>query len=126
MRVVNTNAKFHSAKTLEKCLQEAKWAKKKMFLEACLQQRRQFSPFVASVDGALGVEALAALKMIARRLVTKWRQPYSRMCGYVKSRIAITLVQATSRCMRGSRVPAHKIRVQHPHWEDSSVINLSR
>ena len=39
-----------------------------MYLEACLQQRRHFSPFVASVDGLMGVEAMATLKRIASRL----------------------------------------------------------
>ena len=47
MRVVNTDAKHHSAKPLEKCLQEAEKSKKRMYLEACLQQRRHFSMFVA-------------------------------------------------------------------------------
>ena len=75
MRIMNTDAKSHSTKTLEKCFQEAEQAKKKMYLEACLQQRRHFSPFVASVDGILGVEALATMKRIASRLATKWRQP---------------------------------------------------
>ena len=54
MRVVNTDAKYHSAKTPGKCLQEAERGKKRMFLEACLYQRRHFSSFVASVDGLLG------------------------------------------------------------------------
>ena len=36
--------------------------KKKIYLEACLQKRPHFSPFVASVDGLLGVEAKAILK----------------------------------------------------------------
>ena len=39
MHVVNKYANSHSAKTPEKCLQEAERAKKKMYLEACLQQR---------------------------------------------------------------------------------------
>ena len=38
MRVMNIYAKFHSAKTTEKCLQEADKEKKRMNLEACLQQ----------------------------------------------------------------------------------------
>ena len=97
-----------------------------MYLEACLQQRRHFSPFVASVDRLLGVEATAALKRIASRLDTKWKQPYSKMCGYVKSRVAITLVRATQRCLRGSRVPAHRISVQQPQWEDGAGLNLFR
>ena len=48
-----------------------------MYLEACLQQRRHFSPFVASLDGLLWVEATATLTRISSRLATKWKQSYS-------------------------------------------------
>ena len=99
MRVVNIYAPTYMNKEPEKCLHEAEKEKKKMYLEACLQQRRHFSPFFASVDGILGVEATATLKRIASRLATKWKQPYSMTCGYVKSRVAITLVRATHRCI---------------------------
>ena len=71
-----------------------------MYLEACLQQRRHFSRFVALVDGLLGVDATATLKRLASRLATKWKQSYSKTCGYVKSRIAITLVRSTHRIIR--------------------------
>ena len=84
-------------KTAEKCLQEAERGEKRMYLESCLQQRRQFSPFVTSVGGLLEVEAEETLKMLASCLATKWRQPYSRKWGYVNSRITITLVRATHR-----------------------------
>ena len=112
MRVVNTDAKYHLEKTPEKCLHEAERAKKKMYLEACHQQCQHFSAFIDSVDRLMGVEATATLKRIASRLATKWRQPYSRTWGYVKSTVAINLVRATHRCIRGSMVPDHKIRVQ--------------
>ena len=108
MRVVNTDAKSHSAKTPKKCLQHAEQSKKKIYLEACLQQRQHFSPFVASNSRLMGVEAMATLKSIDSCLATKWRQPYSRTHGYVKSRFAITFVWF----IRGSRVPSHKISVQ--------------
>ena len=100
--------------------------KKKMYLEAFLQQRRNFSPFFAYVDRLLGVEATANLKRTASRLVTKWLQPHSQTCGYAKCKIAITLVRATHRCIRGSRVPAHRISVQNPQWEDGTGLNLFR
>ena len=124
--VVNTDAKFYWRKTPEKCLEEAEKGKKKMYLEACLQQRWHFSPFVTSVDGLLGVEATATLKRIASRLASKWKQPYSQTCGYVTSRITITLVLATHRCIRGSRVPAHRISVQRSQWEDGAGLALFR
>ena len=126
MRVMKTYAKSHSSKTPEKCLQEAEWLKKKMYLEACLQQRQHFSPFVASVDRRIWVEAAATLKRIASRLTTKFQQPYFRMCGYINSRVTITLVRATHRCIQGSRVPANKISAQRLQWEDGSGLNIFR
>ena len=89
-----------------------------MYVEACLHKRRPFSPFVALVDGLLVAEATETLKRISSRLATMLWQPYLRTCGYVKSRIAITLVRSTHRFIRGSRVPAHRISVQRPQWED--------
>ena len=124
MHVVNTCAKSHSEKPPEKCLQEAESVKIKMYLEVCLHQCRHFSPFVSSIDGLVGVEATATLKRIAIQLAKNWRQPYSRTCRYVKSSIAITLVRATHRCIRGSRVTAHRISTQSPQWEDGARLNL--
>ena len=68
MRVVNSDAKSYWEKSPKKCLEDAEKSKKKMYLKRCLQQRRHFSPFVASVDGLLGVEEMATLKRIASRL----------------------------------------------------------
>ena len=99
MRVVNTDAKSYWEKSPERCLEEAERGKKKMYLGACPQQRQHCSPFVASVDVILGVETTATLKRIASRLASKWKQPYSKTCGYVKIRIVITLVRATHQCI---------------------------
>ena len=126
MRVVNTDAKSQSAKTPENCFQEAKRGKQSMHLQECAQQHRHFSPFVASVDGLLGVYATTTLKKLASRLVTKWWQPYSKTCGYIKSRIAITLVHVTHCCMQGSRILAHRSSMQRPQWEDGAGLNLFR
>ena len=35
------------------------------------------------------------------------------MFGYIKIWIAINLVQSMKRCIRGSRVPSHRISVKH-------------
>ena len=51
-----------------------------MFLEHCLQKRKHFSPFIASVDGILRVEATATLKRITSPIASKWRQSYSKKC----------------------------------------------
>ena len=62
MRVVNTDSPTHRTKDPERFLHEAERGKKWMYLEACLQQLRHFSPFVSLVDGLLGVEAVETLK----------------------------------------------------------------
>ena len=126
IRVMNTTANSHLAKTMEKFLHEAERAKKKMYLETCLQQRRKFSPFIASVGGLIIVEATATLKRISSRLETKWRQPYYRTCRYVNIRITITLVRAKNRCIQWFRVTAHNISVQRLQWEDGAGLNLFR
>ena len=126
MRVVNTDAKSYWGKSPEKCLEEAEKSKTNMYLESCLQQHRHFSPFIASVERLLGVEATASLKRIASFLASKWQQSYSKTCGYVKSKIAITFVRATHRCIRWSRVPAHKISVQIPQWEYGEGLEFFR
>ena len=97
--------------------------KKRMYPEACLQQLRHFSPFVASVDGLLGVEAMATLKSLSSRLATKWKQPYSKTCRYDKSRIAITLVRVTHHCIWGSRVPAHPSATPTPSTQNTNTID---
>ena len=75
MRIVNIDTNSHLAKTMEKCLQESERAKKKIYLESRLQQRRHFSPLVSSVDGLLGVEATDTLKRIASHLVKSGVNP---------------------------------------------------
>ena len=102
MHVVNTDDLMYLSKAPEKCFHKAEKGKKKMYLEACLKQRRHFSSFLALVDGLLGVKVTATLKRIANRLAIKWKHPYSKTCGYVNSRVAITLVRATHRCIRRS------------------------
>ena len=66
-----------------------------MYLEACPQKPQHFLPFVAFVDGLLGVNVGSTLKRLASHLETKWRQPCYRTGIYVKIRIAIALVRAT-------------------------------
>ena len=114
VRVMNTNANSHFAKTPEKCLQEVERGKKRMYLGARLQMSKHFSPFIASVDVLMGVEATLTLKRLASRLATKCLQPYSKTCGYVNSRMVITFVRSTHRCIWRSRVSAHRISMHRP------------
>ena len=71
------------------------------------------------------VEAEETLKLIASRLAQKWQEPYSRTFGYMKSRLAITILRATHRCIwGGGGVTAYRISVTQPQWEDGECLHL--
>ena len=103
---MNTDAKSHLAKPPEKCLQEAERSKKQMYLEACLQQRRHFSPYFASGNGLLVVEAMDTLKRITVCMATKWWKPYSRT--KVTSRVGLPSLWCGPH-IDASRVPEFRI-----------------
>ena len=84
------------------------------------------NPFVSSVDGLLGFKAEIKLKHNAIRLTTKWKEPYSRIFMYVKSRFVITLVQAAHCCIWRARVLASQIIVKRPQWEDGAFLYIFR
>ena len=116
MRVVNTDTVSYQSKTLEKCLETAKRETKKQYLNTSIHYWQQFTPFIASVYVLLEVEAEATLERISSRLKQKWKETYSRTCGYMKSRVAITIVWSTHLCIREDRVPASRISVTRPQW----------
>ena len=62
-----------------------------------------FTTLVYSIDGMAGPKARAAGKCLASRLALKWKREYSEICGYVKCRMAIAMVQSNTLMWRGSR-----------------------
>eukprot|EP00923_Selenidium_pygospionis_P019153 GHVN01033520.1.p1 GENE.GHVN01033520.1~~GHVN01033520.1.p1 ORF type:complete len:376 (+),score=31.07 GHVN01033520.1:296-1423(+) len=78
--------------------------KKKLLNEECLKKRSTFTPFVVSVDGMLAEEAKRFVQAIARRLTKKWAISYSKTMGWVRTRLAFSILRATNLCLRGSRV----------------------
>jgi hypothetical protein len=96
VRVTDTDAKSNLSKDPAKVLANHEREKKKKYLEACLGQRRHFTPFVVSTDGLLGREAKILLKKLSALLAAKWEKPYSQVCGYVNARMSIAIVRATT------------------------------
>ena len=125
-RVCNTDAKKYLRASPERALERAEREKKRKYLQACLDNRRHFTPLVASVDGLLGVEFEASLKRLAAKVARKWESPYSQVCGYLRARVSISLIRSAHRCLRGSRVPSARISSRRPQWEDGAGLGLWR
>jgi hypothetical protein len=71
VRIANVDLGPYLTSTPEKvllCLQETE--KKKKYLQACLDQRRNFTPFVSSTDGLMGREATALVKGLASMMAS--------------------------------------------------------
>ena len=74
-------------------------------MQPCIERHRSFTPLVFSVDGLMGKECAAAMRRLAATLAIKWHARYSSTVGYVRARLALALVRATSRCLRAERNP---------------------
>ena len=77
IRIINLGAGSYLCMTLEKALAKAEKEKKNLYLQACLERRRTFTPMVYSVDRMPGAEVLAAHKILAALLSYKLKQEYS-------------------------------------------------
>ena len=63
--IANLDTGSYLRMTLEKALAKAEKEKKELYLQACLEIRRTFTPMVYSADGIPGAEALAVQKRLA-------------------------------------------------------------
>ena len=88
----------------EAILESGAKEKKRVYEQAVVERRGNFTPIVLSVDGLLHREAEHFLKRMAANLAHKWEKPYSQTCRYVRARLAFAIIRATSLCLRGSGV----------------------
>ena len=124
--VIDTDAKSYRDRDPLKVLESHERKKKKKYLDACLGQRRHFTPFAVSVDGLLGKEAKTLLQRLSGLLAKKWDKPYASVCGYVKASMSLAILRATHRCIRGSRIPTSRMSSDFPQWEDQAGLGLFR
>ena len=101
IRIVNLNAGSYLRMTPEKALAKADKEKKDLYLQACLERRRNFTPMVYSADGIPRAEALAAQKRLAALLSYKLKREYTEMCGFVRAQISLAIVRSNSLLLRG-------------------------
>jgi hypothetical protein len=124
VQVTDTDAKSYRHQDPNKVIQTQEKEKKQKYLEARLEQRCHFTPFVCSTNGMLGQKAKTFAKRLSTKLASKWQRPYSLVCGYVNAPLSIAIVQATHLCLRGSRIPASHISSKRPQWEDGAGLAL--
>jgi hypothetical protein len=106
VRITDTENRSTRNRDPSKVLDKCEKLKKDKHLHACLEQRRDFTPLVYSVDGMSGRETKQAERQIASALANKWNREYSEMVTFVRARMALSVVRSNSLplLLRGSRV----------------------
>jgi hypothetical protein len=103
IRVINTDAESYVTRSIKSVLAGAEQEKKRKYLEASRDRRATFTPFITSVDGALGAEAKFFIDHLTDRLSEKWHRKLSVVKNWVRTRLLFATLRATSQCIRGSR-----------------------
>ena len=100
VRVVDTDAQSYISRSVADVLVSAEEEKKRKYRLAAEACHASFSPFVISVDGALGKEAALFLSRIADRLSVAWGRSYGNVLGWLKARLGFAVIRATNICLR--------------------------
>ena len=87
-------------------------------------QRKHFLPFVFSVDGMLGMEALFVLYQLSRFMAEKREELLLQVRGWLNGRIAIAVARSYSQIIHGARLPS-PLQEREPDWDLYSGIGLS-
>ena len=109
--------------TPEKALTKAEKENKDLYLQACLERRRNLTPMVYSSYRIPEAEAIAAQESLAALLSYKLKRENSEMCGFVRARMSLPIVRSNSLLLCG---PCDKgVRIwQQPDLTDGSVMAL--
>ena len=124
VRITNTDNHSQQLREVSAVLARHEASKKKKYGARCAAARMDFTPLVFSVDGMRGDECIAACKQLAVHLSKKWRQPYSKVSGFIRSRLSVAAVRSTSLCLRGCRDPTQK--KSRPYMVDGAGLGLYR
>ena len=68
VRICDVNQPSYVSRKPEAVIKSAENEKKKKYLAPCLEQRRHFTPFIASCEGMMGKEADTFIRRLAQRL----------------------------------------------------------
>ena len=80
--------------------------KKDNFGKHCHKQRKHVSPFVLSVDGMQGKEALVVLANLSQLMVAKMDKSVFHMRGWINGRVAILVTGSYFLMICRARLPS--------------------
>jgi hypothetical protein len=117
--VTGANLESHCKRTLLfKVLELQGKEKKQKHLGGCLENCHHFTPFVLSVDGLLGQDALG--KTFCSRTCRKVAEALFASSWTCEGKAEHSSSLCQTLCLHGSRVPAHNVSTRFLQWEDGA------
>ena len=104
IRVIDTDAQSYLSRSVQSILSSAETEKRTKYQAACEFRRAAFTPFITSVDGALGKESKAFLHKLTGLLTIKWQKSLDETTNWIRTRLSFAILRATNHCIRGSRI----------------------
>ena len=102
--IFNADAISYVNTSIDTLLEKHRNNKKQQYNEAVEVRRGTFTPFIATCDAILDVEAEHYIKRLSSHLAEKWGKSYSGVIGWVRARIQVCILRSVSVCLRGSRI----------------------
>ena len=101
IRIVNLDAGSYLRMIPKKDIANSDNNKNYLYLQACLESRRSFTPMFYSADVITRVDALATQRILAALLVFNLNHEYSKLGGFVWVRMSLAIVRPNSLFIRG-------------------------
>ena len=96
---MDADAPSYLSRSVKNVLTAAEEEKKRKYVTAAEARRGSFSPFVVTVDGALGPKAVLFLRHLVEKLCIRWKRGYGEILGWTKARLSFAVIRATNLCL---------------------------
>ena len=114
IRVIDTDAPSYVSRPVTSILRTAEEEKKKKYLSACERRNATFTPLVMSVDGVFAPQTINFQKNLSERLSECWNRPQAVVTTWLRARLSIAIIRASSMCITGAR----------KKWHSASLLNF--
>ena len=105
VKLGDADADMHKYEPMTVLLDRWENIKKDKHGKNCHDQQKHFSPFVLSVEGFLGTEALVVLSQLGRVMAEKREEPFLEVRGWVNGQSVIAVARSYSQMVHGARLP---------------------
>ena len=104
VRVFNPHAPSNRHTNPQSAYRKHEQIKKRAYEQRIREiEHATFSPLVLSATGGLAREATTFYKQLASMLASKWDQTYSSTLGWIRCRLAFSLIRPSIQAIRGAR-----------------------